>query len=108
MVKSKPSKSQPNSCKLQLAVAAFLSTGQANLSASRLFFKRLGFASLLTSKPCPERDLMGAMVASRILCPATKLATTRLWHTSALAGEFGVADATEDDLYAAMDWLLAG
>ena len=24
-----------------------------------------------------------------------------------LAEEFGVADATEDDLYAAMDWLLA-
>jgi transposase len=51
---------------------------------------------------------VAAMVASRIICPATKLATTRLWHTSTLAGEFGVADATEDDLYAAMDWLLAG
>jgi transposase len=31
-----------------------------------------------------------------------------LWHTSTLASEFGVAQATEDDLYAAMDWLLAG
>ena len=68
---------------------------------------RLSFASLLASKPCPERDLVQAMVASRILCPATKLATTRLWHTSTLAEEFGVPDATEDDLYAAMDWLLA-
>ncbi len=48
------------------------------------------------------------MVASRILCPATKLATTRLWHTSTLAQEFGVIEATEADLYAAMDWLLAG
>ncbi len=48
------------------------------------------------------------MVASRILCPATKMATTRLWHTSTLAQEFGVVEATEDDLYAAMDWLLAG
>ena len=30
LLKSKPSKSQPNSCKLQLAVAAFSATGQAN------------------------------------------------------------------------------
>lgn len=70
--------------------------------------QRLGVASLLCSKPCRERDLVLAMVASRIICPATKLATTRLWNTSTLAQSFGVADASEDDLYAAMDWLLAG
>ena len=68
--------------------------------------QRLGFASLLASKPSRERDLVMAMVASRIICPATKLATTRLWHNSTLAQEFGVSDASEDDLYAAMDWLL--
>ena len=38
--------------------------------------------------------------------PHTKLATTRWWHTTTLAEDFGVADANEDDLYAAMDWLL--
>ena len=38
--------------------------------------------------------------------PHTKLATTRWWHTTTLAEDFGVADADEDDLYAAMDWLL--
>jgi len=48
-----------------------------------------------------------AMIASRIVAPDTKLATTRWWHTSTLADDFGVADANEDDLYAAMDWLLA-
>jgi transposase len=77
------------------------------VQAVGLAMQRLGFASLLATKPCAERDLVQAMVASRILCPATKLATTRLWHTSTLAEEFGVADATEDDLYGAMDWLLA-
>ncbi len=35
------------------------------------------------------------------------MATTRWWHTTTLADEFGVAQADEDDLYAAMDWLLA-
>jgi transposase len=47
------------------------------------------------------------MVASRIVEPATKLATTRAWHATTLAEEFGVVEANEDDLYAAMDWLLA-
>jgi transposase len=84
------------------------SCAHGHVQAVALAMQRLGFASLLASKPCPERDLVQAMVASRIICPATKLATTRLWHTSTLAGEFGVPDATEDDLYAAMDWLLAG
>ena len=101
-----------------LAGETFVPAGQAfEISSSRshghvqavqLAMQRLGLASLLASKPCRERDLVLAMVASRILCPATKLATTRLWHTSTLAEDFGVSDASEDDLYAAMDWLLAG
>ncbi len=68
---------------------------------------RLGLDSLLASKPCRERDLVLAMIAERLLHPCSKLATTRLWHTTTLAEELGVADATEDDLYQAMDWLLA-
>lgn len=101
-----------------LAGETFVPAGEAfEISSSRahghvqavaLAMQRLGFASLLATKPCRERDLVAAMVASRILCPATKLATTRLWHTSTLAEDFGVAGATEDDLYGAMDWLLAG
>ena len=69
--------------------------------------QRLGLASLFASKPSRERDLVLAMVAARIAAPHTKLATTRWWHTTTLAEDFGVADADEDDLYAAMDWLLA-
>ena len=101
-----------------LAGETFVPAGEAfEISSSRahghvqavsLAMQRLGFSSLLASKPCPERDLVCAMVASRIVCPATKLATTRLWHTSTLAQEFGVTHASEDDLYAAMDWLLVG
>lgn len=68
--------------------------------------QRLDFASLLGSKPSRERELVLAMVAARIVAPHTKLATTRWWHTTTLASDFGVADANEDDLYAAMDWLL--
>lgn len=67
---------------------------------------RLGFSQLLSARVEPERDLVRAMVAARILAPHTKLATTRWWHTTTLAADFGVAAASEDDLYAAMDWLL--
>src|SRR5258707_13806010 len=69
--------------------------------------QHLGLASLIASQPCRERELAVAMIASRIVAPHTKLATTRWWHTTTLADDFGVADADEDDLYAAMDWLLA-
>lgn len=75
---------------------------QAVLSAMR----RLDFATVVASRPCRERDLILAMVAARILEPYSKLATTRAWGTTTLAEECGVSDATEDDLYAAMDWLL--
>jgi len=68
--------------------------------------QRLDFASLLSSRPCREADLVMAMVAARIVAPHTKLAMTRWWHTSTLAEELDVAAADEDDLYRAMDWLL--
>ena len=83
------------------------SRAHGHVQAVSVAMQRLGFASLLAAKPCRERELVLAMVAQRIVSPATKLATTRLWHTSTLAEDFGVRDACEDDLYAAMDWLLA-
>ena len=86
-------------------ITASRSHGQ--VQAVALALQRLGVASLLGPKSCRERDCVLAMVASRIVAPHTKLATTRWWHTTTLAEEFGVADADEDDLYAAMDWLLA-
>ena len=83
------------------------SRAHGHVQAVSLAMQRLGFASVIASKPSRERDLVLAMVAARIVAPHTKLATTRWWHTTTLAEDFGVADASEDDLYAAMDWLLA-
>jgi transposase len=83
------------------------SRAHGHVQAVALAMQRLGLASVIASTPSRERDLVLAMVASRIVQPDTKLATTRRWHCSTLAEDFGVADATEDDLYAAMDWLLA-
>ena len=61
---------------------------------------------LIASKRCRERDLVIAMIAEQLIHPSSKLGTTRLWHTTTLAQELGVVDADEDDLYAAMDWLI--
>ena len=75
---------------------------QAVLDAMR----RLGFAQLIASRPSPQRNLVVAMVAARILEPASKLGTTRWWNLTTLPALLGVSDADEEDLYKAMDWLL--
>jgi len=68
--------------------------------------RQLGFASLLASRASRERALVVGLVAARLLEPCSKLATSRWWHLTTLPEELGVEDATEDDLYAALDWLL--
>jgi transposase len=69
--------------------------------------RRLGLTRLLDRQPSRERDLVLAMICQRAIAPASKLATVRAFSQSTLADELGVTDADEDDLYAAMDWLLA-
>jgi hypothetical protein len=76
------------------------------VQAVRVAMQRLGFEGLIASRASPERERVCAMVAARVLEPHTKLATTRWWHTTTLAEEYGVEGADERDLYAAMDWLL--
>jgi len=77
-----------------------------HVEAVNVAMSRLGLPSLLAATASRERARVLAMVAARILAPHTKLATTRWWHTTTLAEDFSLADANEDDLYAAMDWLL--
>ncbi|MGH8236067.1 MAG: IS1634 family transposase [Steroidobacteraceae bacterium] len=82
------------------------SKSHGHVQAVRLAMQRLGFESLIAARASAERDRVCAMVAARVLAPHTKLATTRWWGTTTLAQEYGVEQADEDDLYAAMDWLL--
>ncbi|MHB1469270.1 MAG: IS1634 family transposase [Solirubrobacteraceae bacterium] len=78
-----------------------------HVQAALLMARRLELARLLDRKPSRERDLVLAMICQRAIAPASKLATVRAFSQSTLADELGVADADEDDLYQAMDWLLA-
>jgi len=68
--------------------------------------RALGLEALLDRAPSRQRDLVVGMIAARLLAPGSKLATTRRWTGSTLASALGVADADEDELYGAMDWLL--
>lgn len=78
-----------------------------HVQAVLAMLRRLGLESLIASRPCRERDLVVAMIVQRILYPSSKLAATRLWETTTLAEELGVGGTDVDELYAALDWLLA-
>jgi hypothetical protein len=73
--------------------------------------RKVGLPGLLAPPRGRERDLVEALVAARVLDPCSKLATARALQAeteeSSLGESLGVADADEDALYAAMDWLLA-
>ncbi|HLE02941.1 MAG TPA: IS1634 family transposase, partial [Dehalococcoidia bacterium] len=73
--------------------------------------RKLELERLLASRPSQERDLAVAMVVSRILNPGSKLATCRALvedtKCSTLGQVLGLGSVDEDDLYGAMDWLVA-
>jgi hypothetical protein len=54
-----------------------------------------------------HRDLAFALIVSRVLAPTSKLSTLSSWADSTLGVDLGVAGASTDEVYAAMDWLLA-
>ena len=65
---------------------------------------KLGLPALL-GPAGRQRDLALALIISRVLAPASKLSTLTWWNDTTLGADLGVADATADDIYAAMDWL---
>jgi len=73
--------------------------------------RKVGVPALLAAPRSRERDLVEALIAARLLDPCSKLATARALgaatEESSLGESLGVADADEDALYEAMDWLLA-
>ena len=78
-----------------------------HVEAVRIAMRRLGFDKMIDGKASRERDLVVAMVAGRIIAPeASKLAMTHAFSDTTLAEDFSLADAHEDELYAAMDWLI--
>jgi hypothetical protein len=67
--------------------------------------KALGLPALL-GPAGRERDIALALIIARVCRPGSKLATTRWWADTTLAEDLGVCDASTDEVYAAMDWLV--
>jgi Transposase DDE domain len=78
-----------------------------HVGAALAMARRLELARLLDRAPSRERALCLAMVVQRLLGPGSKLAMTRAFSQSTLGSELGVEEADEDELYSALDWLLA-
>jgi transposase len=72
---------------------------------------QIGLDRLLGPQANRPRDLVLAMLVSRIIGPASKLATRKALNpmtaTSSLGQVLGLADVANDELYQALDWLLA-
>jgi hypothetical protein len=72
--------------------------------------RRLGLEPLLAAKRSAERDAVVALIVARVIDPRSKLATARgLGSATAftsLGEAVGLSAVSEDQLDAAMDWLL--
>lgn len=69
--------------------------------------RRLGLEALLERRPSRSRDLAVGLIVARVLRPASKLATARRLGQTTLGASLGISAASEDELYGALDWLLA-
>jgi hypothetical protein len=65
---------------------------------------KLGLPALL-GPACGQRDLALALIISRVVAPASKLATLTWWADTTLGADLGAAGMSTDAVYAAMDWL---
>ncbi|MPY81258.1 MAG: transposase [Actinophytocola sp.] len=86
------------------AVTITRSLPHGHVAAVAAMAHQLGFPALL-GPACRQRDLALALILSRVVRPASKLSTLSWWSDVTLGTDLGVADASTDEIYAAMDWL---
>jgi hypothetical protein len=94
--------------RLVVAEAAFQVTRSlphGHVAAVWAMARKLGLPALL-GPAGPQRDLAMALIIARVCEPDSKLATTRWWADTTLAADLGVDQASTDQVYAAMDWLV--
>lgn len=94
----------------QFEIARSLPHGHVAATLGTL--KSCGLWDFLADRQQPDRQpLAAALIVSRLVFPASKLATAASLHgdtaISSLGHVLGVTDISEDDLYATIDWLLS-
>ncbi|MGH8961172.1 MAG: IS1634 family transposase [Jatrophihabitantaceae bacterium] len=88
------------------AVRVMRSLPHGHVAAVAAQAKALGLPGLL-GPPGRNRDLAYSLIISRVVRPKPKLSTRAWWADVSLGVDLGVADASTDEIYAAMDWLLS-
>src|SRR6266516_3000493 len=81
------------------------SAGHGHVAAVHTIARQLGLPGLL-GPACRERDLAYALLVSRVVRPRSKLSTIGWWDDVTLGADLGVAGASTDEVYQAMDWLV--
>ena len=84
------------------------SVPHGNAAAAHLLASKLHLTSLL-GPPCRERDIAYALILSRTVRPESKLSTAGWWagEDTTVGVDLGVAGASTDEVYDAMDWLIS-
>ncbi|MBV8401979.1 MAG: IS1634 family transposase [Acetobacteraceae bacterium] len=104
-------KGQPSASDLSEAFEITRSLPHGHVAAVLGSAEKLGMAELIDPTPSRHRELVCAMLAATVIAPDSKLAIARGLRTetatSSLGAVLGVACCDEDDLYEAMDWVLA-
>ena len=88
------------------AVTITGSLPHGHVAAVHALAAKLGLPALL-GPAGRQRDLALALVISRVVRPGSKLSTLAWWGDTTLGADLGVAGASTDDIYAAMDWLVS-
>ena len=86
------------------AVTITRSLPHGHVAAAHAMARELGLPALL-GPAGRQRDLALALIISRVVQPGSKLSTLTWWDDTTLGADLGVAEASTDDIYAAMDWL---
>jgi hypothetical protein len=76
-----------------------------HVAAVAAMARKLELAALL-GPACRARDIVVALVISRVVRPTSKLSTLGWWSNTTLGVDLQVADASTEEIYAAMDWLI--
>jgi hypothetical protein len=75
-----------------------------DVAAVAAMARKLELTALL-GPACRARDIVVALIISRVVRPTSKLSTLGWWANTTLGADLGVTEASTDEIYAAMDWL---
>jgi transposase len=89
------------------SVRTLASKPHGHVEAILTLFDQLDIEGLLASRASRQRSLVLALIAQRLLFPCSKFASRRYWQSTTLAEELEVGDVKTDELYQALDWLVA-